>query len=146
MRVYLQDFTFARLEYRPNFVGTPYAVQLARLGVQEAQLLGLLESEPFRRRSADTPPGADCTYFTQTGHWLCGSFRAFWRRNGLELGDPGISARESLALLGYPISEAFVDEAGRTVQYFERAKLVAYPEFRGTANEVIRDPVMRRTP
>ncbi|GBD21383.1 hypothetical protein HRbin28_01832 [bacterium HR28] len=146
MRVYLQDFTFARLEYRPNLVGTPYAIQLARLGTEEAELLGLLESEPFRRRSADTPPSADCTYFTQTGHWLCGSFRAFWRRNGLELGDPGISARESLALLGYPISEAFVDEAGRTVQYFERAKLVAYPEFRGTANEVIRDPVMRRTP
>ncbi|MCS7295335.1 MAG: hypothetical protein NZ761_08045 [Dehalococcoidia bacterium] len=142
----VQDFALARLEYRPELAGTPYAVQLARLGVQEAAALGLLDTEPFRRRSVDTPPGVDCTYFTQTGHWLCGSFRAFWRRNGLDFGDPGISLRESLALFGYPISEAFVDEHGQTVQYFERAKLVSYPEFHGTPNEIIRAPVTRRNP
>jgi len=49
-------------------------------------------------------------------------------------------------LLGYPISEAFLDEAGRLVQYFERARLVSYPELQGTANEVIRDPITRRAP
>lgn len=144
--VLVQDFALARLEYRPERTGSPYAIELARLGAREAMALGLAASEPFRRRSPDAPPGSDCTYFTQTGHWVCGSLRAYWRRNGLDLGDPGISPRESLALFGYPLSEAFLDEHGRTVQYFERAKLVTYPEFRGTANEVVRDPIVRRDP
>jgi len=141
--VLAQDFTLARLEYRPGSEG-PFAVQLARLGAYEATALGLDSTLPFQPRSSTDPPAADCTYFAQTKHWLCGTFRAFWRRSGIELGDPDISVRESIALLGYPISEAFVDEFGRTVQYFERAKLVAYPEFRGTPNEVIRDPFVRR--
>jgi|GEM_PF-832168 len=142
--VLAQDFAFARLEYRPNAAGEPFAIQLARLGAYEARALGLETAPPFQPRSSTDPPAADCTYFTQTGHWLCGNFRAFWRSVGLDLGDPGISTRESLALLGYPISEAFVDDFGRTVQYFERAKLVSYPEFHGTPNEVIRDPFIRR--
>ena len=141
-----QDFTLARLEYRPEFAGTPYAIQLARIGVDEARALGLLDSPPFQRQDPTKPPAPDCTYFTQTGHWTCGVFRSFWRRHGLDLGDPGVSVRESLALLGYPISEAFLDETGRLVQYFERARLVSYPELRGTANEVIRDPIARRAP
>ncbi len=144
--VLAQDFTLARLEYAPSHEDTPYRIQLARIGAWEARTLQLLSSEPFQRRSPDAPPGTDCTYFTQTGHWLCSSFRAFWRRNGLDLGDPGISPRESLALLGYPISEAFVDEFGRTVQYFERAKLVSYPDYRGTPNEIVRDPIVWRNP
>ncbi len=142
--VLAQDFAFARLEYRPNAAGEPFAIQLARLGAYEARALGLETGPPFQPRPNSDPPAADCTYFTQTGHWLCGNFRAFWRSVGLDLGDQGISTRESLALLGYPISEAFVDDFGRTVQYFERAKLVSYPEFHGTPNEVIRDPFIRR--
>jgi hypothetical protein len=142
--VLAQDFAFARLEYRPDASGGPFVIQLARLGAYEAHALGLDDTPPFQPRSNHDAPAADCTYFTQTGHWLCGNFRAYWRRVGLDLGDPGISTRESLALLGYPISEAFVDDFGRTVQYFERAKLVSYPEFHGTPNEVIRDPFVRR--
>ncbi|MCX2728251.1 hypothetical protein OO015_12195 [Thermomicrobium sp. 4228-Ro] len=142
--VLVQDFALARLEYRPDATPGPFVIQLARLGAYEAHALGLDTTPPFQPRSADAPPAADCTYFTQTGHWLCGKFRAFWRSVGLDLGDPDISVRESLALLGYPISEAFVDDSGRTVQYFERAKLVSYPEFHGTPNEVIRDPFVRR--
>ena len=145
-RVFQQDFTLARLEYRPELAGTPYAIQLARIGVDEARALGLLDSPPFQRQDPTKPPAPDCTYFTQTGHWTCGVFRSYWRRQGLDLGDPGVSVRESLALLGYPISEAFLDEAGRLVQYFERARLVSYPELQGTANEVIRDPITRRAP
>ncbi|HYF65452.1 MAG TPA: hypothetical protein VD886_21680 [Herpetosiphonaceae bacterium] len=76
-------------------------------------------------------PGA--RFFPASGHSLGGAFLDYYAGHGLDLGDDGVSERESLALFGYPISEPF-DEinpdtgATLTVQYFERARMELHPE------------------
>jgi hypothetical protein len=135
----IQYFDRARLEFHPEFEGTPYQVQLGRLGVEEAMLRGLTGTEPFRRLAESSVLGTpDCEYFAETGHRLCGRFGDYWHTHGLKLGDSHtVSFRESLALLGYPISEEFTDpESGLTVQYFERARLEYHPDKAGTPDEV----------
>jgi hypothetical protein len=81
-------------------------------------------------RSADTRPGvrrlpnwltcagspaADSRCFHETIQCIEGRFLEYWRSHGLDLGDPAISERESLALFGYPISPEFTQrlEDGR---------------------------------
>jgi beta-N-acetylhexosaminidase len=69
-------------------------------------------------------------YFTQTGHWLGGSFRDYWSQHG------------GLAQQGYPISDEFQEISpltGRayTVQYFERAVFEYHPENAGTPYVVL---------
>ncbi len=71
--------------------------------------------------------------FVETGHTIGGEFKRYYETHGLELGDPGISSRESLALFGYPVSEPFDEtnpEDGQRyrVQYFERARFELHPE------------------
>ena len=70
--------------------------------------------------------------FAETGQCVGGRFLTFWRSQGLDLGDRGVSERESLALFGYPLSGEFTQtlEDGRayTVQYFERARFEHHPE------------------
>jgi hypothetical protein len=70
--------------------------------------------------------------FAETGFCVGRGFLSHWEGHGLDLGDPGVSARESLALFGYPISGEFSQalEDGRqyTVQYFERARFEYHPE------------------
>ncbi len=118
-----------RFEYHAEFAGTPYETELGRLGYESAQKQGLLTTAPFQPLPATTTSDANCTFFTATEHRLCGSFKAYWESHGLNLGDPGISMRESLALFGYPISEEFTDPAtGFTVQYFERARFEYHPD------------------
>ncbi|MCX7622719.1 MAG: glycosyl hydrolase family 18 protein, partial [Thermomicrobium sp.] len=95
----VQYFERQRFEYHPELAGTPYEVQLGRLGFEDAQRRGLLGTPPFRPVAADTA-GDDCLYFDETGHTLCGAFLAYWQSHGLEFGDPGVSFRESLALFG----------------------------------------------
>lgn len=72
--------------------------------------------------------------FPETGVSVEGAFLRYWRDHGLDLGDPGISARESLALFGYPLAEPFTQtlEDGKSyrVQYFERARFEFHPENR----------------
>jgi hypothetical protein len=77
--------------------------------------------------------GAGERFFPETGHTIGGEFRADYETHGLEMGDSGISARESLALFGYPVSQPFDEvnpENGEryTVQYFERARFELHPE------------------
>ncbi|HEU5422159.1 MAG TPA: hypothetical protein VFU72_01335, partial [Nitrolancea sp.] len=73
--------------------------------------------------------GTGCEYVAATGHSLCGAFRDEWHAHGLDLGDRGLSQRESLALFGYPISEPFTDPgSGLMVQYFERARFESRPD------------------
>jgi hypothetical protein len=116
-----QYFERQRLEYHAGNAGTPYEVLLGLLGTAEAADRGLLGTEPFQPAQAD--PDQGCHYFSETGHNICDGFRTYWQRHGLELGDDGVSYRESLALFGYPISEEFIDpETGLTTQYFERAR------------------------
>ena len=52
---------------------------------------------------------ADCVYFIETEHNLCGGFRAYWNKFG------------ALFVYGYPVTEEF-QENGAIVQYFERAR------------------------
>ena len=92
-------------------------------------------TEPERRIVFTVTTGggaADERHFPETGHTVRGRFLAHWWAHGLDLGDQGVSERESLALFGYPISGEFEQrlEDGKTytVQYFERARFEHHPE------------------
>ncbi len=95
-------------------------------------LLGRLGDDRLRQQGRDwqTFPKADPSaahFFAQTGHAIAHEpFWRFWRTHGLELGDQGISERESLALFGLPLSEPALETnaSGATVltQWFERAR------------------------
>ena len=78
------------------------------------------------------PANIRCYPETDEDHCVQGLFRGYWLSHGLDLGDPGISERESLALFGYPISDELEQrlEDGKTyrVQYFERARMEHHPE------------------
>lgn len=62
-------------------------------------------------------------YFPETGHHLGDRFLTFWRTRG------------GLPIFGYPISEP-MQQDGRLVQYFERARLELHEEFLATPYEV----------
>ena len=77
------------------------------------------------------PPGD--LFFQETGHSISGEFKRYYQTHGLELGDRGVTARESLALFGFPVSEPYDEinpEDGQRyrVQYFERARFELHPE------------------
>lgn len=109
-----------RFELHPENTA-PYDVLLGRLGDDRLQQQG---------RDWQTFPKADSNathYFPQTGHAISHEpFWAYWSRYGLELGDRGVSERESLALFGLPISEPVLETnaSGDTMltQWFERAR------------------------
>jgi hypothetical protein len=108
----------ARIEYHPEHAGTPYEVQLGLLGSIET---AGRDFTPAPVESASTPFG--CLYFPETQHTLSGKFLDYWQQNG------------GLALFGYPISEALV-ENGVTVQYFQRNRFELHPDQAGTPYEV----------
>jgi hypothetical protein len=120
----VQYFERNRFEYFPELAGTPYAVQLSRLGDGALRRQGTpWETLP---RVAEAPP--ECQFFAETGHSLCPPFRAAWERGGL-------------AIIGLPLSEPMTAtrmDTGQpyTVQYFERARLEYFPERAGTPYEV----------
>jgi plastocyanin len=69
--------------------------------------------------------------FPETGFAVEGTFLRYWRAHGLDLGDPGSSARESLALFGFPIGpphDETLDGRATLVQYFGRARFEYHPE------------------
>lgn len=115
-----QYFQRERLEYHPANDGTPYDVLLGRLGVEVLAAQGR-DWHSFPKAN----PG-DANYMAETGQAIAPEFIDYWRGNGLDLGDSGISFRESLALFGYPISGAQTETnaTGDTVltQWFERAR------------------------
>jgi spore germination protein len=122
----VQYFERNRFEYHPENKGTPYEVELGLLGVQLTQ--GRSGETPFKPVPAfDTT--AKSRFVPATGHGIAGAIRSKWE------------APDALALLGYPISEAFEeknpsDGKTYTVQYFERARLEIHPEFAGKPNEI----------
>lgn len=106
-------------------MNTPYEVLLGRLGAEALQRVGRdWQLEP--KASPTTPH-----YFAATGHAVAEQFWPYWRNHGLELGDPGMSEREALALFGYPITEPKLEtnSSGDTVltQWFERARFEYHP-------------------
>ena len=114
-----------RFEYHPWNAGTPYTVLLGRLGVEVLQRQGL-DWRTFPRADPAAPH-----YFGETGHATAPQFWDYWRGHGLEFGDAGISAREALALFGYPITEPRMETnpSGDRVltQWFERARFEHHP-------------------
>ena len=102
----VQYFERARLEFHPE-LATDQQVQLGLIGREMLAIQG-------------TPDGLDdpqngARYFPETRHTLGGTFARAWDKRG------------GLRVFGFPLSET-VDEQGRSVQYFERAKLVYLPE------------------
>ncbi|HEY0070089.1 MAG TPA: hypothetical protein VGE04_09005, partial [Chloroflexia bacterium] len=102
----VQYFERARMELHPDL---PQA--------QKVQL-GALGAYALEGRSFDRVPQAKSTstrvYFQETGHTIQGGFFEFWLANG------------GLRLFGLPLSEE-IQEAGGTVQYFERARFEYHP-------------------
>ena len=119
-----------RLEYHPEH-RPPYDLLLGRLGEDLLIARGRdWRSEPRAE------PVAGCRYAQETGHNICDQepglgFLTYYRTHGLELGDRGISQRESLALWGLPLTEAAIETnaEGDTVltQWFERARFEYHP-------------------
>jgi hypothetical protein len=102
-----QWFERARLEYWPEFAGTPYEIQFGRLGSEYTTGIDF-PAQPF---VVSTP---DRVYFRETGHSVGGGFLRYWQNNG------------GLRVFGYPISDELrqtINGTTYTVQYFERARL-----------------------
>ena len=116
-----QYFERNRLEAHPENKA-PYHVLLGRLGVEALEKQGR-NWQAFTKAKADAPH-----FFAPTGHAVAHApFWSYWSTHGLELdGRAGISAAESLALWGYPVSEPAMETnaSGDRVltQWFERAR------------------------
>lgn len=110
----VQLFERARLEYHPDNP-PPFTILLSHLGRQ----LGPDPAPPEPQRQG-------CLFFAQTGQNICEPFLSTWRSYGLELGLPGISEAESVALFGLPLTPARPETLSNgqtyTVQWFERAR------------------------
>jgi hypothetical protein len=123
----VQWFERNRLELHPENQ-RPYDVLLGRLGADRLTQQG---RDPFTFPKSQQQ--ANCRYFPETQHNVCGDILAAWRANGLEFdGKRGKSEAESLALFGLPLSdpmtETLSDGKQYTVQWFERARFELHPE------------------
>lgn len=103
----VQYFERARFEFDPAQAGTDQQVQLGLVGREILAVQGM--------PAGIEDPQSGALYFPETRHTLWGEFRNAWEKRG------------GLRVFGFPLSET-VDENGRSVQYFERAKFVYYPE------------------
>ena len=121
----MQLFERNRLELHPENA-PPYDVLLGRLG---GDLL-FKQGRPWETLPREQPK-AGCTFFDATQHNVCEPFLSYWRTHGLEMGDRGISERESLALFGLPLTTQSMERnsSGDTVltQWFERARFEHHP-------------------
>jgi hypothetical protein len=95
---------FGRVRRMKKALSLPITIVIA------ASLLGSI--------SATLPqtPGESCTYFPETGHYVCDEFLEFYKTRG------------EVEIFGYPLTEAFYDPArGLRVQYFQRARMEWHP-------------------
>ncbi|MEO7909847.1 MAG: hypothetical protein ABIV47_09375 [Roseiflexaceae bacterium] len=121
----VQWFERHRLEMHPENP-VPYNVMLGRVGVEALEHQG---------RDWQTSPKAAAGaqhYFTPTGHAIAPEFWSYWQSHGLQLdGKRSVSAAESIALFGYPISlpqmEQGADGKMYLTQWFERARFEYHP-------------------
>ena len=112
----VQYFQKARLEYRPEHRGTAYEVQISLLGEQLVGSGQATRIEPFESST-------DQRYFDETGHSVSYAFlRHFNARGGVDS-------------FGYPLTEE-IQQGGRPVQYFQRARLEYRAELAGRTEEV----------
>ena len=118
-KMYLvQYFERARFELHSELAGTPYYIQLGRLGVSGAARSKAKYPQPFQPLTG--PPDPKIYYFKESGHTLANGFFNYWNANG------------GLAIFGLPLSEEFAEADGQghiyTVQYFERARFEYHPD------------------
>jgi hypothetical protein len=120
----VQYFERQRFELHPE-KARPYDVLLGRLGAE-----ALSAGAPAPEAGG---PSSGCIWFPETRHNVCNQpgglrFASYWQQHGLEFdGRPaGTNYQESLALFGYPLTEAYdyTLPDGRQViaQWFERAR------------------------
>jgi len=67
----------------------------------------------------------DTEYFSQTGHNISGDFLSFYK-----------NTPNAELVFGYPITEQFINKDGKTVQYFQRARMeldASQPEGQGVS-------------
>jgi hypothetical protein len=105
----VQYFERARFEFHPEQTDAP--VQLGLVGSELAAYGGLA---PALLAGVEDPQ-TGASYFPETRHSLGGEIRRYWERHG------------GIDVFGFPISETLEDD-GRTVQYFQRARLEWWPE------------------
>lgn len=129
-----QWFERARLELHAE-QAPPYNVLLGRIGVEVLERQGR-DWFAFPR----SEPREGCRFFAETGHNVCGEILTAWQASGLDLGQPGISFAESLALFGLPLSDAreeTIEGETYTVQWFERARFELHPQNQPPYNVLI---------
>lgn len=122
----VQYFERVRMEYHPEFAGTPNEVLFGLLGNQILiernwlNELGVPVAEPALPKPAPASLPSGTVYFRETGHTVSGQFYEAWTRNG------------GLAVVGLPKTAVFSErnpDNGKIyqVQYFERARLELHP-------------------
>ncbi len=130
----VQYFERARFEAHPEKAGTPYAVELGRLGVTITQ--GRNGEKAFAK-VAQTDDTADKRFFPEIGHTLSGAFKIYWDAHG------------GLPLYGFPLSEPFeeksaTDGATYLVQYFERNRFEYHPDTKEVLLGLLGSEVLQR--
>jgi len=129
---HIQNFERARIEYRFG-QRKPYNFQLGLIGVEwltryQSELSPLLPSDEASLQGTH----ASCIALSNAQYTVCGAFRTFYQSHGLQLDSLAfITAAESLALLGLPLTPAMRwNRNGQPyiVQIFERARLEYHPE------------------
>ena len=123
----VQYFERARFELHSD-LARPYDVLLGRIGVDRLAARGL--------DWATFPKGdpAAAHFFSETGHAIAPQFWGFWSTHGLEFdgNKRAISIPEAVALFGFPVSEAQMEngEDGNMylTQWFERARFEYHPQ------------------
>jgi hypothetical protein len=121
---YFERFRFEQHKENPE----PYDVLLGRIGVDRLAAQGR-DWQTFAKANPSAPH-----YFAETGHAIAPQFWGFWSRNGLEFdgNKKAKSAAESLALFGFPVSEAQMEQGSDgqmyLTQWFERARFEFHPE------------------
>jgi hypothetical protein len=114
----VQYFERARFEAHPEKAGTPYAVELGRLGVLSVQGR---DGEKAFAKVPHVDDTAALRFFPEVGHTLSGTFKTYWDAHG------------GLPIYGLPLCEPFDEKSatdGKTyqVQYFERNRFEYHPE------------------
>ncbi len=122
----VQYFERERFELHPENAGTVYEVLLGRLG-NEVLLMQGRDWQSFPKSDPSEP-----NYVDVTGFAIAPEFIDYWSNHGLNFDEEGYSFRESLALFGYPISQAEVETNGNghtvVTQWFERARFEFHPD------------------
>ncbi len=118
----VQYFERNRFELHPENKA-PYNILIGRANDEVLAR----EGRDWRTFATGDVSGGDGVRFEETGHRVEGEFLRQWRSQGLNLGDRGVSYRESLALWGLPLSQPIEEQNidGDTVltQHFERARM-----------------------